>query len=362
MGFTRIWERYFLKEVLKTVILFLVCFYGLYVLIDYTNHGRSFHQRQGIAYLQAFLLYYAYEFVVRSEVLIPFAILLGTIRTLCKLNTNNELVAMMVSGVTISRLLRPFLLLGLLFTAAIYCNLQYLVPLAAKGQKFLDDAHSGKKKNRKSDVFIVEHLALIDGSTLLFQSFDSVSNMFFDVYWVRSIDEIYRIRNLYPYNVPPRGEHVDHLLRNEGGELLVAESLVSKEFNALQIDALSLGSALAVAEEMSLVELWQQLPTGHVAESEKEARLLATFHRKLALPWLCLLGVMAPAPFCMRFSRQFPAFAVYAASLFGLIAVYIVLDAVHVLGRRQLVDPLYALWTPLTLFFLLCGWRYVRLR
>lgn len=361
MGFTKIWERYFLKEILKTFILFLGCFYGLYALIDYTNHARSFHQSHGWAHLQAFCLYYGCEFVVRSEVLVPFAILLGTIRTLCKLNNNNELVAMMASGIKVSRLLRPFLLLGLFFTALMYFNIEYFVPLAAKEQKYLDDAHS-KKKNLRSSDLSVEHVILEDKSTLLFQHFDSVRDLFFDAYWVRSIDEIYKIKYLYPYASPPIGYYVDHLIRNEQGEIVVENSEALRRLPELKFDAKRLIDSLTQPENTSLTKLWEQLPEDYVAQSEKEARVLSTFHRKLALPWLCLLAVVAPAPFCLRFSRQFPTFMVYASSLFGLIAVYIVLDAVHVLGRRQLVDPLYALWTPLMLFFLIFGWRYVRLR
>lgn len=361
MGFTKIWERYFLKEVLKTFFLFLICFYGLYALIDYANHGRSFHQTRGLAHAYAFCLYYACEFVSRGEVLVPFAILLGTIRTLCKLNHNNELVAMLTCGVTASRLLRPFLLLGLFFTVLMYLNTEFLLPIAANQQSVMDDAHS-RSKNQKKSMLAVEHTVLEDGSTLLFQSYDAVRDRLFDVYWLRSIDDVYKIKYLYPHTTPPIGYYVDHLSRNANEELVVDNSAEIMPLPNLKFDAKRLIDSLAQPESLSLSKLWEQLPENYEAQSEKEARVLSTFHRKLVLPWLCLLAVVASAPFCMRFSRQFPTFLVYAGSLFGLISLYIILDAVHVLGRRQVVDPLYALWTPLVLFALIFGWRYVRLR
>lgn len=360
MGFTKIWERYFLKEVLKTFLLFLGCFYGLYALIDYANHGRSFQQSHGLDHLRAFFIYYGCEFICRSEVMVPFAILLGTIRTLCKLNTNNELVAMMASGVRISRLLRPFVLLGLFFTALMYANLQFILPIATKEQARFEDSHTRRKDQKVS--LAVEHAILEDHSTLLFQNFDSVRDLFFDAYWIRSIDEVYKIKYLYPYASPPIGYFVDHFVRNDRGELVLEGSKSIRDLPELKLNAKRVIDSLAQPESLSLSRLWEQLPDNNIAQSEKEARLLSTFHRKLALPWLCLLAVLAPAPFCLTFSRQFPTFLVYAGSLFGLIAVYIVLDTVHVLGRRQLVDPLYALWTPFLLFFLIFGWRFVRLR
>lgn len=355
----KIWERYFLKEVLKTFFLFLICFYGIYVLIDYTNHSRTIHHNEAELPIKAFCLYYACEFINRSEVLIPFAILLGTIRTLCKLNDQNELIAMMASGVKASRLLRPFLILGLFFTGLMYLNIQYVFPLASKELKFFEDAHA-KQKKHKSGPLDVEHVILEDNSTLLFQKYDSIQKFFFDVYWVRSIDDVYKIKHLYPYASPPMGYFVDHFIRNEQNELVIIDSQEVALFPDLKLSAKRLKDSLVQPESMSLSALWNALPDQQEAQSEKEARLLSTFHRKLALPWLCLLAVVAPAPFCMRFSRQFPVFLVYASSLFGLIGIYIVIDAAHVLGRRQFVDPLYALWTPFVVFFLIFGWRYVR--
>jgi lipopolysaccharide export system permease protein len=361
MGFTKIWERYFLKEVLKTFFLFLVCFYGIYVLIDYTNHSRTIHYNATDSPIKAFCLYYACEFINRSEVLIPFAILLGTIRTLCKLNEHNELVALMASGVKMSQLLRPFLMLGLFFTGLMYVNMEYVFPPASRELKYFDDAHA-KQKKRKAGPLAVEHVILEDQSTLLFQSYDATQKYFFDVYWVRSIDDVYKMKQLYPYASPPVGYFVEHLLRNEQGELVIVASQEKATFPDLIFNAKRLKDSLVQPESMSLSALWDQLPNHQEAQSEKEARLLAAFHRKLALPWLCLLAVVAPAPFCLRFSRQFPVFLVYASSLFGLIGIYILIDAAHVLGRRQVMDPLYALWTPFVVFFLIFGWRYIRFK
>lgn len=360
--FTKIWERYFVKEVLKTLFFFLICFYGLYAFIDTANHSRSFQDTQGHFYWKAFCLYYGCEFINRSEILIPFALLLGTIRTLCKLNTNNELIAMMTSGVKLSRLLRPFLLLGLLFTALMYLNLEYALPAAFREMKYLENAHGKEKKHKKhhSSAFSAEHVILEDHSTLLFQNYDPVKELIFDAYWVRSIDDIYKIK--YLHINPSVAYFVDHLERNDQDELVIVDSETVMELPELKFDPKSIADTFLQPENLSLTQLWEQLPENREAHSEKEARLVAAFHRKLALPWLCLLAVIACAPICIGFSRQFPVFLVYAGSLFGLIAIYIVIDAAHVLGRRQFMDPLYALWTPFVLFFLIFGWRYVRIQ
>lgn len=359
MNLTKIWERYFIKETLKVFFLFIFCFYGIYVLIDYSSHSSSFHHNHTRFDWQQFFAYYAGEFVNRSEVLVPFAVLLATIRTLTKLNSNNELIALMASGIKISTLLRPFLLLGLFFTFLMYLNNEYMLPMAAKELKYLDDIHTSEK-NRSASALMVQHVALEDNSTILYQKYDTARNLFFDAYWIRSADDIYRIKYLYPYTTPPSGHFVDHIIRDEHGKLIAVSEQPFKEFPGIKFNSQTLIESFTQPEDLSISQLWNKLPINRDPNSEKESRLVSTFYRKLALPWLCLLAVIAPAPFCIRFSRQFPFFLVYACCIFGLVSVYLVLDAAHILGKRQVLDPLWATWPPFALFFAIFGYRYYR--
>lgn len=360
MPLTTTWGKYFIKETLTTSLLFLVCFFGIYVLIDYTNHASSFHQNHNRFDWQEFFIYYSCEFVLRSEVLIPFAVLLGTIKTLCKLNSNNEIIAMLASGVNVKTLLLPFFAIGLFFTLLMYANNEFLLPLAAQERKYFDDMRSHRKNQQAPPG--AQHVVLNDQSLLLYQNYDTARDQFYDVYWIRSTNDIYRMEALFPYREPPEGTFVDHILRDKNGIRFVAESNALQQFPDLTFNRQALMETVMQPEGMSLSALWQKLPEHQVIQSEKEARIVATFHRKLATPWLCLLAVIATAPWCIRFSRNFPVFLVYACSIFGLVVIYIVLDASHVLARRQIFDPLWAIWTPTASFLTLFGWRYFTLK
>lgn len=359
MILTKIWERYFLKEFIKTFLLFLICFYSLYILIDYSIHSSSYRHGLSMSKFKFFSVYYASEFVNRSEVLIPFAILIATIKTLCKLNENNELIAMMASGIRIGILLRPFLLIGLFFTGMLYFSNEFIAPIALKNLQRLDHINS-TLKYKDSKNASTQQLILEDQSMLLFKSYDPSTDLFFDVYWIRSFNEIYRIKYLSLSTAPPSGESVDHFVRTPQGELTLVDTTAKHPFPDIHFDQKTLIETITFPEGLPLSALWKKLPPGYDAQSEKEARTLSTFHRKLAFPWLCLLAVIAPAPFCIRFSRQFPIFFIYACSLFGLVGICILMDAAHVLGRRQVLDPLWATWAPFGLIFLTFGWRYLR--
>lgn len=357
----KIWQRYFLYEMIKTTLFFLVCFYGLYVLIDYASHTGSFHKNHVQFQWKEVASYYIYDFIKRIDFLLPLALLLGSIRTIISLNTNNELVALMSSGISLRTLMRPFILLGLLCTGLMYLNMEFVSPIALKKLKLIDDSRSSKKRDSQTSL-AAQHILLEDKSTLIFQSYDSSQNRFFDVYWVRSIDDIYRIKFLFPNLDTPRGEFVDHLVRNSNGELAVLDSVEQMSLPDLRFNKKTLFETLTPAEELAVSELWKKLPEKQKATSEKQAQSIAAFYQKLLLPWFCLFAVIGPAPFCLYRTRNLPVFFIYALSIFGLLAFDVVIEAALILGKRQVMPPLLALGPPFAIIGGLLVWRYTRIK
>lgn len=360
MVLTSIWERYFLRETFKVFVLFLFGFYALYVLIDYANHSHSFQ-----SYRFSFgdiVQYYAFEFITRMDMLIPFAILIACIKTLCSLNTHNELIALMAGGIKLKRLMVPFIALGLVCTGLVYFNTEVLQPKAWTYQKHRSQARA-KVKQKKHQRIPIQQIPLEDGSSLIFQNYDEPTGVFFDVYWIRSIDDIYRIKQLYhPLDaVEPIGKHVQHIQRDDRGAMTITEFFDEKPFSKMQFNKKALSDTVFSPNDLSISALIEKLPVHTNALSEKEAELLTAYNYKLAFPWLCLLAVIGPAPFCTRFSRTLPIFFIYAFSLFGLFAFYLIMESAVVLAERQVVAPAIAIWTPVACFFAFFGWRFARL-
>ena len=219
-----IWERYFLREMAKSFFLFLGLFYALYVLIDYSNHSHSFHR---FSFLEL-AYYYGFELIVRLNVLVPFAILISCVKTLCALNVHHELIALMASGIRLKRLLLPFLAFGLCFTTVIYLNSELLQPYAMRHHLQLDHQRAKEKKSRYRYPHI-QQLTLADGSALISQRYDPLQKEFFDVFWIRSLDEVYRIRDLRLQPAGPAvGVVVEHLQRDASGALQLVERLESE--------------------------------------------------------------------------------------------------------------------------------------
>ena len=79
------------------------------------------------------------------------------------------------------------------------------------------------------------------------------------------------------------------------------------------------------------------------------------------IPFLSLFAIIAPAPYCVKFSRQPPLFLIYTGTLFGLIAFYLFMDASQVIAKRQVISPFLAIITPFCFFFGYFSWRFYQM-
>ncbi len=355
-----IWERYFLTEFLKTFFLFLLLFFGLYVVIDYATHAATFYRNLGAFFWINVSKYYLAEFTHRLDVLLPFALLTATVRTLSNFNTHNELVALMCSGVSLKRLTTPFIAVALICTGIVYANEEWFLPEAAQILQQMSESRSSER-HKKAKLSAVNSVLLEDHSILLFQDYHPDTKELFDIFWIRNINDIYHIRQL-SLSIPPVGHSVDHLVRNAKGQIVMSQSLDTLSFPEMQIPAEGLVSVFNAPEIQPLSTLIDNLPAESELSNEKDAHTTAILLRKLWMPWLCVLAVMIPAPFCWQYSRNIPLFLIYAVGIFGLIAFYLLTNATVLLGRRQVLPPFWIVSTPFFLAFGYAAWLFTRMK
>jgi lipopolysaccharide export system permease protein len=355
------WERYFYKKIIGSALLFLFVFYGLYVLIDYSSHLSGAHYHHSMLKPLELILHYLAEFSLRADLLLPFALLIATIHTLTQLNIHSELVSLLASGHSMHRLMRPFLVCGLLVVLLLYANHEWVIPRAAKEMQSLDKKYKVRKE-KTSGLIAAHSLRLEDGTHIIYREFDAALKLFYEVYFIPSIDEVWRIGVLNPFEGVPVGEFVDQFNRDTHGNLQPVSSSKSKEFPDLHFQESSLKAILVDLEDLPLSKLYLESPQEKSAEDdEKSARMITALYRKLALPWLALLAVIAPAPFCMRFSRKLNLFLIFAGGIFGLAGLYLFFDAATVLGERQVIAPSIAILLPMALFIFFFMYRFIRM-
>jgi lipopolysaccharide export system permease protein len=358
MLFSKIWERYFLREILKIFGLFLFAFFFLYALIDYSIHMQDFHKDKTVQ-IADIIIYYSFQFIKRSTLLIPLALLVATIKVLCKFNANREWVALQASGLNFRKLMRPFFIIAIACSAFNYLATEFLLPTTLD---YLDRFYYShfKHSTGESKKHPIQVMSLKDNSKLIFQSYDSSRGAFFDVLWLQSSNDIWRIKYLKADPNCPIGEYIDHLSRNPLGFFEKKESFNTRAFKEIKWDPNLPRKGFVPLENRSLVELFRLSFHKSVTSSYEKMEALTQFYFKSTLPLLSILVVLACAPFCVHYTRNLPVFFIYAVALFGYIAFFTLMNGAVILGENRVIQPFIAILVPFSLFSAAATWKFIK--
>ncbi len=352
----KIWEKYVLREFLKVFALFLFGFYFLYAIIDYSTHIQDFVHGKNLGVFKIFQ-YYLFQFVKRADILIPLALLLGTIKVLCQLNIYRELVAFQSAGLAQKKLLRPLFFMGMICTLSCLAINEFAIPSSLNFiDKFYDSHLSHSLKNNRREPFRVLHLE--DHSRLVYQYFDQEKESFFDVIWIRSADDIWRMKYLKADPDDLRGQWVDHLVRN-GDAFEKEASYPTYLFTELHWAKEIPRKGYIPYENRSIYQLFTLLSRSFASNHEKQV-ILTQLLFKLAMPSCCFLVLLAVIPFCIGYKRDLSPFFIYVFGLFGFIAFVAFMDAAVILSENETASAYIAILAPFLLLYSIFGWRFVR--
>lgn len=345
--FKTIWEKHFLKEILSVFFLFLFSFYFLYVLIDYSTHAQDFFQK-GQIHIHEIFLFYAYQFVKRVEVLVPLALLVASIKVLTMLNTRRELVALLTAGISIRTLMRPFLFTGFLCSLFLFFSFECLLP---KALDYTDTFHNKNFRNtaaREKNVHLrVWHLD--DGSKILYQHYDAEKKAYFDVFWLRSADDIWKVKYLSSTPGGAIADFADHIQRNSKGELEKTESFETFQFRDLKLGSKMLRQGAIPIENRSISSLAKLLFREEKGSVYKTSEIHTHLLYKLLIPLLAIIAPIAVAPLCVQYRRNIPVYLIYSAAIFGYIILYTIMDGMMILAQNSILPAFWALFAPMAL-------------
>jgi lipopolysaccharide export system permease protein len=339
---------------MKVFLFVLFSFFFLYALLDYATHMEDFVKKESLQ-IKDLIQFYLNHFLKRADLLLPLALLVATIKVLTSLNIKHEWMVLQVAGVRARRLLRPFFVVAFACCLFNWLNFQYLLPSSLQS---MEEFHikNFKHSHRAQRQELIHILKLKDRSKLLYQSYDEEKKAFFDVLWIRSVDDIWRIKLLNADPSKPLADYVDHLSRNKEGFLEKTESYERCLLPDLKWNLKMADDGIIPFESLSIKALWKELGKKSAATQYETPKILSQFFFKLAIPFLSVLALLPIIPWCITFSRDLNTFIIYAGGLFGLLAFYMLLDAVVILGEHNVVHPSIAILSP----FVICGLIFSR--
>lgn len=353
-----IWKRYFYKEFITTIVFILLSIYALYVLVDIMAHLKVATATKS-SYL-TWIEYYLSTFSKRLDILIPFSILIATIRSLYSLQQRGELVAMLASGISRKELLKPFLIVACSCSLLLYANYEWVLPSAISRISTISETRFGKEELEKHTQAPRE-VMLEDGSKLIYASYRRKDKEFQDVFWIRSVDIMFHMKTLSLNTLPPVGKWVDEIVRNQSGLLESIKYSETYTFDNMHLNIHALKNSVIPPQEQSLLELAKQSLLYFDSTSARASEIKSYLFYRLTLPWMCLLAFIAPAPFCMRFTRTMPILMTYLVAIAGLFCMSLVLQTALSIGKNQLVAPYIAIAIPWLFVSYFFGKRYLQL-
>lgn len=337
----RIWSKYLVLEFLKVFFFFIFSFYFLYVLIDYSSRLQYFSH---ISLVNTFY-YYLCIFLQKAEVLIPFAFMVTLMRVLFSINSHNELTSMLMSGLSYKKLLSPLFGISIILSLFLYANFQFLEPGAQKKIEIIKQEKQSKKEQR------IKSFVLNDRSKIVFRNFDLKKSSLGEVFWLKSPDHIYYMKELYPYSNPPIGQYVLEFKRDEMDNLILTNRADLIPFQDMLIEFDPLLQSVFSVRTYSITAIYRSLHNPKVLLNMNSHELLTLLNYKLLLPLLPIFLYFTLVPICTRFSRNIPVFFIYMLSIGGLLSFFTLIDACYFLGGTKLVSPLLVMWLPALVYF-----------
>ncbi|RXK84573.1 YjgP/YjgQ family permease [Chlorobaculum sp. 24CR] len=341
-------DRYIARQFLATFLFALASFAALFIIINLVENLDRFMDKQ--VPLGTVIIYYLSGLPDTFLLTSPLSALLASLFVTGKLSMQSELAALKSAGMSLSRLMKPFLIATLLITAANLVNSCFIDPALynwSKGyeRRFLNrqqNNHEGPLHIRESSnrILTVGQIApdRISATAISFETFSQsrlVSRIDADSLRMLPLNNVWVF-----YNTKKRtfANGVENLVVNTGSDTLKL-SLAPNTFRMIDTDP----------DEMNIMQHYdfiRQKERSGLPELEKATVKL---HTKIALPLASMIIVLIGVPLSSKKKRSGLAVEISISLFIGLLYLGM-LRTIGSLGYDGLLNPVLAAWLPDLLF------------
>jgi LPS export ABC transporter permease LptG len=347
----RLLDRYVIRNFLQIYLYCIAGFISIWLIFDVSDNISTFIDQH--VPLSLIIRYYGTQIPQVFIILLPVSLLLSLLFSLGRMSRANEIVSMLTAGVSLPRVLRPLIGMGLLTVAASMALNYSLAPHAELARKtLLAEAQAQPGRYIQGQIFRNR----TDSRTWFVQNFLLGSNTFNNVQVLQQDANDNIVTNYVAARAFFRPEtktwdlenakvvHYDH-----SGNIVDEQIYPSLKIEHWSETPFRLGSANVRAEFLSLPELRNYL----YFNADFPATLLAPFRThlqyRLALPWTCLVVVCIAAPLGIGYSRRGVLSSV-AAAVMLVFSMNFLVHLFLALGEGDRVPAWIAAWTPNLLF------------
>ncbi|MCP5488893.1 MAG: LptF/LptG family permease [Verrucomicrobia bacterium] len=348
-------DKYILRSFLAPFVYCLAAFLLVFIVFDLFDNLSDFVN--GNTPMLRVLRYYVTLVPTVLVFVTPISLLLGILYSLSSMTKNNELTAMRASGISLYRLMTPFLVVGFLSSIVVAVVHETISPQAAY---WCDQFVKEQRNDNPESVHIADPFLMVreqDHRTWFVSRFNTRTYEMGGVEVTTLREDNTTARKL----TAQKASWLDHQW--------IFEDVVEQKFDtwgnpmgpprfSRYVDLPELTEVPAdfmvyvkKPEFMSSRELLLYLNANQNFQKETLARFKVDLHYRLAQPWTCLVITLLGIPFGNHTGRKGALAGIMLC--FGLFfGYYAVMNLILYIGKEALIPAWLAAWLPNALFLI----------
>ena len=347
----KILTKYLLKSLLAPLFYCLIGFTLIFIISDLFENFSDFLE-SSMRPLE--ILYYYSQMLPPVTVLIlPACLLLAMLHSLSRLTRHSEITAMRAGGVSIYRIVMPFIGVGIAATLIVAFINEKVAPNAGwRAEKFL----KYQKAGRDDKIFFSKNLALKNRNRVwMVQKFDTRD---YSMYNVEMIEQRPDGSDAVKYHAEKalwldgRWWFMDltvQAYKGNGDLDGPPEMILQKEMRDLRETPQTFMAEIKEPQYLSASEIRHYLRAKKDVSSNTRARLMVDMHSRLSTPFACLIVTLIGVPIGAHTGRR-GAFAGIMAAMLLFFGFYILQLTGQALGKQEIISAFLGGWLPVMVF------------
>lgn len=347
----KILTKYLLKSLIQPLLYCMLGFTLLFVINDLFDNFSDFLE-SGIRPLEI-LQYYSLKIPPVIVLILPVCLLLAMLYSLSRLTRYSEITAMRAGGISIYRIVMPFIGIGLVSTLVSGFINEYIAPNAAyHAEQFLEYQTS----NKGEEIYFARGIALKNENHVwMIQKFDTRDLSMYNVEFVEQRDDksdAVKIQAEKALWLDGRWWFMDLTVQryNENGDLAGApEIILQKEMRELTETPQTFMSEIKDVQYLSSEEMRHYLESKTDVSESTRNRLRVDLHARLSAPFVCLIVTLLGVPIGAHTGRR-GAFAGIMTAVSLFFVFYALQLTSQYLGKQEIISAWLGGWLPLIIF------------
>ncbi|MEI7812456.1 MAG: LptF/LptG family permease [Ignavibacteria bacterium] len=344
-------DRYFIKQFVQTLLFALAAFLVVFVIIDMMENLDDFiDQNVTVRMILEYYLYFIPEIV---RLMLPVATLLACLFTVGRMANQNELTAIKSSGVSLYRIMAPYVVAGFIISLLSLLFAGYVVPLANKNKVTIEQKYMKKdiavtgtniffqdSRTRIIEIYYYDQRNM-QANQISIQDFnkDDLTKMTARTDAVRmQYDTLKHVWNIY-----------DGVKRSFSGDYEKLEMFTSLIVNNLHFMPIDIIAKQQKPEEMTLTEL-DKFYKNQERTGNDPTRTLIEYHSRYSFALASVIVIFLGLPLASIKKRGGLALQFGISLLFTFLYLGF-MKISEAFGKNGILDPLITAWFANFVFF-----------